>query len=154
MSEAVFSLSLMVVTNRNKSSQFSLISLIIVGISVINIAHTFFLIIAQRKREIGILRALGASRGQIRWMTMLEAAILGLLGGAVGVGVALLGILLTDWVSVEFIPDFPFKPDSFFVVEPVLIASALAAAILFCLIGAWLPASHAARLDPAVAFRE
>ena len=66
---------------------FALISVLILIVSAINIAHTFFMIIAERRREIGILRAIGANRLHIAGMILGEAALLGLLGGVLGVAV-------------------------------------------------------------------
>ncbi|MFA5624110.1 MAG: FtsX-like permease family protein [Bradymonadales bacterium] len=128
---------------------FSMISLIIVTISAINIAHTFFMIIAERRREIGIMRALGASRNDIRRMILGESLILGLMGSFLGVMLAVLSALLTDYVSARYLPDFPFKPESFFIFEPRIFAIAIVCGVAFCIIGAWAPASRAAGMDPA-----
>ena len=63
---------------------FTLISLTIVGVAAVNIGHTFFMIIYERQREIGLLRAVGASRADIRVMIQGEAAVVGMAGGAAG----------------------------------------------------------------------
>lgn len=131
---------------------FTLISLLIVTISAINIAHTFLMIIAERRREIGILRALGGSKGHIRLLIMGEAASLGVVGGVMGVTVGWGVSRLVDWLSKQYVPDFPYKPESFFIFEPLTMGLAVVAAVLFCLIGAWLPASRAANMEPARAF--
>ena len=131
---------------------FTLISLLIVTVSAINIAHTFFMIIAERRREIGILRAIGANRWHIRAMILGEAALLGVIGGVVGVIVGRLGAMGIDALSAHYIPDFPFKPESFFVFETSIQIIAIVAAILFCILGAYLPARRAAGMEPARAF--
>jgi putative ABC transport system permease protein len=131
---------------------FTLTSLLIIIVSAINIAHTFFMIIAERRREIGILRAIGASRGHIRVLILGEAVLLGLLGGAAGVFVGRMAALAVDALSSRFLPDFPYKPESFFVFEASVQAWAVVAAVGFCLLGAFIPARRAAHMEPAIAF--
>ena len=63
---------------------FVAISLIIVLISAINIAHIFFMQVSERRREIGLMRALGASRRDVKAIIVGEAAVLGVLSGVVG----------------------------------------------------------------------
>jgi hypothetical protein len=130
---------------------FTLISVIIIAIAAINIAHTFMMIIAERRREIGILRAVGATRSHIRWVILGEAAALGAVSGLAGVSLARLAGLACDWYSAHRIPDFPFKPDTYFDFAPGLLVAALGFAVLFCLLGALLPAQRAAALQPAEA---
>jgi ABC-type antimicrobial peptide transport system permease subunit len=57
-----------------------------------------------------------------------------------------------DALSARFLPDFPFKPSSFFVFEAHVQGWAVVAAVAFCLVGAFLPARRAAHMEPAIAF--
>jgi ABC-type antimicrobial peptide transport system permease subunit len=128
---------------------FTLISLIIVGIAAVNIAHTFFMIIYERKREIGLMRALGATRADIRSIILGEASFVGILGGALGVGLGMAACLIVDLVVARVLPDFPFKPDSFFAYPIWLFFGAILFAMAFCTLGAFFPARRAAWMDPA-----
>lgn len=130
---------------------FSLISLIIVGIAAVNIAHTFFMIIYERKREIGLMRALGASRADIRAIILGEAAFVGVIGGTMGMGLGIGACLLMDFLVVKVLPDFPFKPDSFFTYPTWLFFGAILFAVAFCVLGAFFPARRAAAMDPSAA---
>jgi ABC-type antimicrobial peptide transport system permease subunit len=130
---------------------FTLISVIIVGIAAINISHTFMMVISDRRWEIGVLRAVGATRGHIRLVILGEAAVVGLVSGGLGLVLAWLAGRGCDWYSAHRIPDFPFKPDTYFAFTPGLMGVSLGFAVLFCLLGAFLPAHRAARLEPAVA---
>ncbi|MBU0552619.1 ABC transporter permease [Myxococcota bacterium] len=134
-------------------SVFALVSFIIVGIAAINISQMFFMIIYQRKREIGLLRALGANRGHIRAVILGEAAMIGVAGGALGCGVGYGASRLADWVANQ-LPRFPYKPDTFFAFPLWLWAAAISGAVLFCLIGAFFPANTAARQEPAAALTQ
>lgn len=128
---------------------FALISGIIITISAINIAHTFMMVISERKWEIGVMRAVGATRGHIRNIILGEAAIIGLVSGVLGCILARLAGLACDAYSTYRLPDFPFKPETYFSFTPELIISAIGFAMACCLLGAALPAHRAAHMEPA-----
>jgi putative ABC transport system permease protein len=130
---------------------FILISLVIIGMSAINIAHTFFMLISDRRKEIGILRAVGASKADVRKIILAEAAAVGLGAGAIGVVLGVAAAKTIDFLSSRFVPNFPFKPTTYFLFTPALIFGALAFAVVFCVLGAFLPARRAANLQPAQA---
>ncbi len=128
---------------------FSLVSAVIVGIAAVNIMHVFFMLVYERQHEIGIMRAVGASRKDITTIILGEAATLGLLAGVAGVLLALGAGMGFDAVSANYIPDFPYKPESYFIFPWWLLASALGFSVSFCVLGAFLPARRAARMEPA-----
>lgn len=130
---------------------FSLISVIIVGIAAVNIGHTFYMLIYQRKREIGVLRAIGGSRNDVRRLILGEAALIGLFGGTVGLFGGLALAAAADAMGGTYLPDFPYKPETFFLFPTWLWPTAVAFAVLFCLLGAFFPANAAARMEPAEA---
>lgn len=130
---------------------FNLISLIILTVAAVNIMHTFLMMILERRRELALMRAVGATRGAIRAIVLGEATILGAFGGLAG---TVLGWAATRAVDVVFnqqVGDFPFKPDTLFAFEPWMFAACILVAIVFCWIGALLPAIRASRIDPAAA---
>ena len=135
---------------------FSLISVIIIVIAAVNIMHTFLMIIVERRRELGVMRAVGATRAAIAGLVLMEAAVVGLVGGAFG---SLGGWLVAKGIDKIFaeglfgykIPDFPFKPETLFAWEPWFFAMGVGGAVLFCLLGALVPALRAANMDPAAA---
>jgi hypothetical protein len=129
----------------------ALVAGIILVVSASNIAYTFRVLVSDRRREIALYRALGASAGDmVRWMLGLALTV-GALGGAVGVLVAWLLALGADHLAATRLPDFPFKPDSFFAFPPSLLFGALGFAALFALLGAFGPARRAGQVDPAAA---
>ncbi len=128
---------------------FVLVSLAIVVVAALNIAHTFYRAVAERKREIGVLRAVGASARDVERLLLGEAAAIGLAGGILGLALAFGASLLADLAARRWAPDFPFKPDSFFHFTPSVCAGSLAFALIACVAGAFLPALRAARLQPA-----
>ncbi|RMH45025.1 MAG: ABC transporter permease [Deltaproteobacteria bacterium] len=130
---------------------FVLISFIIVLISAINIAHTFFMQVSERRREIGLLRALGATQADVRLLILGEASVIGLIGGGVGVGLAVAAGWAIDMASKRWLPEFPFKPETYFSFGPAIVAGGVVFAVLFCILGGYLPARRAARMEPAQA---
>ncbi len=123
-------------------------------VACLGIVNTMIMAIYERTREIGTLKAIGASRGDIRGLFMLEAGMIGLLGGVVGiVGGWALGLLLNQviawYIEQEQLP----IAATFFVTPWWLVLAALAFAALVGVVAGVYPAARAARLDPLVALR-
>ena len=130
---------------------FVFISFVIVTISSINIAHNFFMQVSERRREIGVLRAVGATRADVKLIILGEAALIGLIGGLLGVAVALGGALVVDWASATYLPRFPFKPKTYFDFEWWIVALGIGFSTVFCVVGGFLPARKASGIAPAQA---
>jgi ABC-type antimicrobial peptide transport system permease subunit len=109
------------------------------------------MLISERRREIGILRAVGASRTDVKKIILCEAAVIGAVGGTVGIGVGVAAARIIDFLSAKFVPDFPFKPTTYFLFTPELLVGALGFAVAFCVVGAFFPARQAAAMQPAQA---
>ncbi|MFH8453465.1 ABC transporter permease [Streptomyces fungicidicus] len=112
------------------------------------IANTFTMLVAQRTKELALMRAVGASRRQVTRSVLIEAfvvgavaAVAGLLAG-VGIGAGLRSLMGTL--------DAPM-PDGPLVVSPGTIASAFAVGILVTMLAAWLPGRRAAKIPPVAA---
>ncbi|WP_428265394.1 ABC transporter permease [Haliangium sp.] len=133
---------------------FVLISFIIVTISAINIAHNFFMQVSERRRELGVLRAVGATRTDIAMIVLGEAALIGLSGGLLGVFLAMAAAAGVDAASAAWLPSFPFKPETYFDFPLWIPAAGLGAAMLFCVFGGFLPARAAAAMAPAQALAD
>ncbi|MBL0216446.1 MAG: ABC transporter permease [Myxococcales bacterium] len=133
---------------------FLIISIAILVIAIINIGHNFFIQVSERKREIGIMRAVGATEVDVQLIVLGEAALIGIVGGLLGIGLAL-GIG-TAWnaYSAANIPRFPFKPDSWFEFRTWIWGSALGFSTVFCILGGYLPARRAAKMEPAQALAQ
>jgi len=123
-------------------------------VAAIGIANTMVMAVYERTREIGILKAVGASPGDIRLLFVAEAALIGLLGGIVGTIVGwLLGLGLNEAFLIYFdYMDVPMR-GTFFLVNGWLVALALGFAIVVGLLAGLYPAARAARLDPLEALR-
>jgi len=121
-----------------------------VGLSVaFGIASVLFVSVVQKSREIGILRAMGVTRGRILRLFLLQGGLLGLGGSMLGSAIGAAALVL--WRNLARGPDgLPLVPVT---LEAGLFAAALLLATLTGLLAAVAPALRAARLDPVVAIR-
>jgi lipoprotein-releasing system permease protein len=123
---------------------------VFVGLSVaFGIASVLVVSVVQKSREIGILRAMGITRGQILRIFLIQGGLLGLAGSLLGSIMGLAGLII--WQQAEKNPDGTVM--FAMAIEPSLFVSALLLASLTGLIASVAPALRAARLDPVVAIR-
>jgi ABC-type antimicrobial peptide transport system permease subunit len=132
----------------------SLLAALITLLAAVNTMQAFYASVRERTREIGVLRAVGATRGDVAAVVLAEAAATGLAGGVLGVILARLAGALLDQLARTGLPDFPFKPTTFFSFHPGHLVLGVGVALLAALLGAFWPARAAARLEPAKALTE
>ncbi|MFH9615996.1 ABC transporter permease [Streptomyces pratensis] len=117
-------------------------------VGVFLIANTFTMLIAQRTKELALMRAVGASRRQVKRSILLEAGVVGLIASVIGF---LLGVGLATGLRSAMgllggkIPAGPL------VVSPTAVVSAFAVGVLITVFAAWLPARRAAKIPPVAA---
>lgn len=123
-------------------------------VASIGIMNTMVMAIYERTREIGTMKAIGASRSNIRTLFMTEAGMIGLFGGVVGLLLGWLAGLGLNQIALRYLEtnDVPLR-GNFFVIPPWLIALALGFALLVGIVAGLYPAARAARLDPITALR-
>jgi putative ABC transport system permease protein len=119
------------------------------------IYNSFSIALTQRRFEIGLLRALGATRGQIRNLFLLESAIAGFLGSAGGIALGLLAAKTIERSTLGMVTALagmePGPPETF--VSTALLAAAAMVGMVTSVLAAWIPARNAARLDPVYALQ-
>ena len=117
----------------------AMVGLAVVGVAVLGVIHTFALLVEGRRREIGILRSIGASGWDVSLLFLSEAALVGLGGGVVG---ALGGLFLgrtADVLLLDALPPLPLIPETLFLFRPGLLAAVVLLAIVAAVGGAAVP---------------
>src|SRR5688572_4405089 len=141
---AVYSISM------NVSSVFALF------IGMFIIYNSFAIAVTQRRSEIGILRALGAPRRQIRNLFLIESAASGLVGSIAGIALGIVmarGMVGTISNMLEGIYGVAERAEEVSA-DPRLLGAAIAIGIATSMIAAWLPARSASRVDPVQALQK
>ena len=115
------------------------------------IQNTFRIIIAQRTRELALLRALGATARQVRSMVIIEALIVGVIGSVVGIA---FGALLALGIRALMNAIGLGIPQSTLVLLPRTIIVAMTVGVVLTVASALLPARKASRIPPIAALRE
>ncbi|OJT27237.1 cell division protein FtsX [Archangium sp. Cb G35] len=131
------------------TSALALLSILICVLAAVNIAHALSASVRARAKEIGVMQAVGASRSDVRNIVLAEAGVVGVAGGFLGTVSALLLALLIDRLAVSYLPQFPFKPESFFSFPWPVVVGGVLLGLLAAVAGAWFPSHRAAATDPA-----
>lgn len=133
---------------------FALIALFVAGIGITN---TLVTSVVERTREIGILKAVGATRGQVLGIFLLEGAVIGLVGSGLGLGLGrLLAIPADRWTHnyiEKQISGEKLITESVFLFPWWLWLGAVAFAVVLTTAAAFYPARRAARIDPIQALK-
>ena len=131
----------------------SLIGSIALAVSSLGIVNTMVMSILERTREIGIMKAIGGSDADIRSIFLVEAAALGLAGGAAGVTLGWLVGRVINFGANVYIQSQGGTPGNLFSLPLWLVAGAIGFSLVVSLIAGSFPAARAARLDPIQALR-
>jgi putative ABC transport system permease protein len=147
-------------TSRNLQLLFALLDLLLgifgslaLAVATLGIVNTLVMAILERRREIGVLKALGAADGDVKQLFFAEASVMGLLGGALGVGMGwLIGRALT-WGTNFYLHQRNLPSVNVSAVPWWLACGAIAFAVGVSLIAGIYPAARAAKLNPVEALR-
>jgi ABC-type antimicrobial peptide transport system permease subunit len=131
----------------------SLIGSIALAVSSLGIVNTMVMSILERTREIGIMKAVGGSDGDIRRIFLIEASAIGVFGGAAGVVLGWAVGRVINFGANVYIQSQGGTPGNLFSLPIWLIAGAIGFSIVVSLIAGSYPAARAARLDPIQALR-
>lgn len=129
---------------------FGSLALAVASLGIIN---TLFMAILERRREIGIMKAIGASDIDIKKLFFVEAGAMGAMGGLLGVALGWAIGRLINVASDVYMRRNDIPPENFWFVPWWLVAGAFAFAVVVSLGAGLVPASRAAKLDPVQALR-
>ncbi|MEU9107286.1 ABC transporter permease [Streptomyces xanthophaeus] len=126
--------------------------LIFAGVSlfvgIFLIYNTFTMLVAQRTRELALLRAVGAHRGQVKRSVLAEAAVVGAISSVIGLACGV-GLAVAMRSAMElFEAKIPAGP---LIIAPATVLTALVIGVVVTMLAAWLPARRTAKIAPVAA---
>lgn len=138
------------------STAVSISSLFALIVGMFIIYNSFAIAVTHRRLEIGILRALGATRGQIQRLFLLEAILAGLAGSALGAVLGLAGAMAVAQLMSPLMQQVGggVLRLTQLEVDPLIIATGMVTGVVTSMFAAWIPARNAARLDPVKALQK
>ena len=133
------------------SVSYALIAFVAVSlvVSSIMIGIITYISVMERTKEIGILRAIGASKGNISQVFNAETFMIGLCSGLIGIGITLL-VLIPGNMLIQHLTDNPDIVAQLPVLNAIVL---IGLSVVLTLVGGLIPASKAAKKDPVIALR-
>jgi putative ABC transport system permease protein len=123
------------------------------AVAMLGIINTLVMAILERRREIGVLKALGAADRDVKQLFFVEAGVMGLFGGTLGVGLGwLIGRVITVVANI-YLRRQDLPPTNVFAVPWWLVLGAIGFAVIVSLGAGLYPAARAAKLNPVEALR-
>jgi lipoprotein-releasing system permease protein len=144
-----------------KNVMFYLLFFIMI-VAAFGIASALITFVVQKTREIGMLKALGATSGQVLWLFLSQSVLVGVIGTITGFGLGMLALRYRNefLAFMRKVTNFELFPESIYafrelpaLIVPGDIALICGSALLICLLAGLFPAWHAARLRPVEALR-
>lgn len=135
------------------SIAIGIISGIILLLAAIAIIGTFLATIAEKKKEIGLLRALGAKKTHIKTMILFEAGMSGLMGSISGIILGVASSSILNSIIVKQLATTTFQTENLFLITYPLAGFTLLFGIILSILSAYIPASKAANINPIDALK-
>ncbi len=119
----------------------------------LGIVNTMVMSIVERRREIGVLKSLGADELDIRWLFLVESGMIGTVGAVVGIVFGWLITRLASVIAKAIMANYGIDETELFSLPIWLILTALAFGLVVSLLAGFYPAARAARVEPVEALR-
>jgi ABC-type lipoprotein release transport system permease subunit len=132
---------------------FVLVVAIILGITAVGILNVLTMSVYEERVDIGILRSVGARQSHVRFIYLLKAFMIGLIGSIAGLLLGWAAMRGGDALARVALPFTAYMPASFFIAQWEFVVLSLAMGIGFALLAGISPANYAAKLNPSKALR-
>jgi putative ABC transport system permease protein len=129
------------------------VGLIALFTASLGIVNTMFMSVNERRKEIGILKSLGADEREIRSLFLVESGVIGVLGSAAGITFGWGITRVVSAIAQHYMKEEGIPPFDLFALPIWLILIALSLGVVVSLLAGYFPASRAARVDPVAALR-
>lgn len=127
---------------------------IVIFVAIIGVVNTMIMSVHERTMSIGIMKATGAARMNIRKLFMIEASLIGFWGSVIGIGICFVIKLIGNYAINEYLKTSGLKEKLQFIDFPIwLIAGVIIFSMIVTLLAGVLPAMRAAKLDPIESLR-
>jgi lipoprotein-releasing system permease protein len=144
-----------------KSMMFYVLFFIMI-VAAFGITNSLITFVVQKTREIGVLKALGATRGQVLWLFLSQSVIVGVVGVTAGFGLGMLALHYRNEFLrfMRYVTQYELFPQQVYsfselpaLLDPKDIAIICGSALVVCVLAGLIPAWNAARLNPVEALR-
>jgi len=129
------------------------LGMVAIAVASVGMFNTLTISLLERTKEIGIMKALGVKKSDISRLFMSESILMGVIGGVVGIGLALIGERLTLFALYLLASLLQGAVPQLFSNQPLVIAAFLALAILIAVVTGIYPAQRATKINPIDAIR-
>ena len=136
-------------------SAMTIVAAVALLVAALGIANTMLMSVLERTREVGIMKAVGAGNGHVQLIFLVEGALIGLVGGALGLLLGWAASIPGDrWARDMVQRDMKVElKESLFVFPPWLLLAVVSFAVVVTTLAALYPARRAAKVDPVTALR-
>lgn len=131
----------------------SVLGLIALFVSSLGIVNTMLMSITERRREIGIMKSLGADESEIKFLFLIESAMIGTIGSLLGLFLGWIVSRVISFVVQSYMVEQGADPIELFSLPLWLVGASIALGLAVSLIAGYLPAARAAKIDPVQALR-
>ena len=107
----------------------------------------------ERRREIGVMKAVGGDEGLLQRLFLAESALVGLIGGIIGIGLGYAGMGVIQFAVTTYLDSRSLPTLPVFSTSVGMVLAVLGIALLVSVLAGWMPARRAARVEPVEALR-
>ncbi len=133
---------------------YSLVLMLLIGVAAFNLVATLIMVVMEKRKDIAVLLAMGATRRDVRTIFVLKGLVVGAAGTALGLMIGAAGCVALARYQFIHIPREIYGLSTLpIAVEPLNFAAVAAASIALCLIATFYPARQASRAMPVEVFR-